>query len=155
MNIFVTDSDPIKAAQNLCDKHVPKMVLESCQMLCSVFEPGIAPYKRTHYNHPCSIWVRTSLENYFWLIEHAWGITEEYTKRFGKLHKCSSVLFWVTENCKKLHFPLKEQTQFVQAMPPEYKVPDDPIMGYRNYYKGAKARFAKWNKGTSAPDWWS
>ena len=33
MNIFVLSTDPVKAAQQQCDKHVPKMVVESAQML--------------------------------------------------------------------------------------------------------------------------
>ena len=33
MNIFFLDKTPEKSAQYLCDKHVPKMLLESCQML--------------------------------------------------------------------------------------------------------------------------
>ena len=43
MNIFVIDKDPVVAAQNLCDKHVVKMILESAQMLCAPFENGEAP----------------------------------------------------------------------------------------------------------------
>ena len=35
MNIFVLDNDPIKAAEYSCDKHVVKMIVESCQMLSS------------------------------------------------------------------------------------------------------------------------
>lgn len=33
MNIFVLDSDPVLAAQQQCDKHVIKMIVESAQML--------------------------------------------------------------------------------------------------------------------------
>ena len=33
MNIFVLDNDPVVAAQMLCDKHIPKMIVESAQML--------------------------------------------------------------------------------------------------------------------------
>ena len=65
MNIFVLDNDPFKAAEYQCDKHVVKMVLETAQLLCSAHET--APYKRTHYNHPCAIWTRSSLSNYMWL----------------------------------------------------------------------------------------
>ena len=37
MNIFVTDPDPVKAAEVLPDKHVVKMPLETCQMLAVVY----------------------------------------------------------------------------------------------------------------------
>ena len=33
MNIFVIDKDPVVAAQEHCDKHVVKMIVESAQML--------------------------------------------------------------------------------------------------------------------------
>ena len=33
MNVFILSKDPIEAAQQQCDKHVPKMVVESGQML--------------------------------------------------------------------------------------------------------------------------
>ena len=70
MNIFVLHKDPVVAAQMQCDKHVVKMLLESAQMLCSPFEPGSAPYRRSHYNHPCSKWARESSSNYQWLWDH-------------------------------------------------------------------------------------
>ena len=35
MNIFVVNEDPSKAAVALCDKHVPKMIVETTQMLVS------------------------------------------------------------------------------------------------------------------------
>ena len=36
MNIFILDKDPMKAAMMLCDRHVPKMIVESAQMLISI-----------------------------------------------------------------------------------------------------------------------
>ena len=75
--IFILDKDPINVAKIQCDKHVIKMCLETAQMLCSIFEPGIAPYKRTHYNHPCSKWIRESKDNYKWLIKHDKALCRE------------------------------------------------------------------------------
>lgn len=63
------------------DKHV-KMPLESAQLLCSVFPAGKAPYKRTNYNHSCSIWVRSSKENFNWLVKHGMALCKEFTFRF-------------------------------------------------------------------------
>ena len=69
MNIFVLSNHPTTAARMQHDKHVVKMVLESTQMLCSAFEPEHKPpYKRAYFNHPCTIWTRTSKENYEWLL---------------------------------------------------------------------------------------
>ena len=35
MNIFVLDNDPTTAATMMCDKHIPKMIIEAAQMLCT------------------------------------------------------------------------------------------------------------------------
>ena len=35
MNIFVLDKNPLSAAHQMCDKHIPKMIVESAQMLCT------------------------------------------------------------------------------------------------------------------------
>ena len=79
MNIFVLDNDIRKSVWALCDTHVVKMPLESVQLLCSPFEPGEAPYKRTHYNHPCAKWVRESQQQYEWLLEYTYQIFREYS----------------------------------------------------------------------------
>ena len=36
MNIFILNNDPVLAAQEQCDKHVVKMIVESAQMLSTV-----------------------------------------------------------------------------------------------------------------------
>jgi len=154
MNIFVVDKHPQTAARQLCDKHVVKMVLESAQMLCSVFENGKAPYKRAYYNHPCTKWSRESEANYEWLITHAWELCEEYFQRYGKLHKCIEVIEWCDDNYHKLNLPKTGLTKFAQAMPEEYRNPD-AVVAYRNYYNGEKAYFASWARSCwmAPPDW--
>ena len=94
MNIFVLDESPVVSAKYACDKHVVKMILESAQMLCSVQPEGTAPYKRTHYNHPCTKWVRESSRNYEWLLIHAYALCDEYTRRYDKVHKTQAVIEW-------------------------------------------------------------
>lgn len=153
MNIFVLDNNPKLAAQYLCDKHISKMLLESCQLLCSAFDQGTAPYRRTHYNHPCSKWVRTSKQNYEWLIIHALSIAEEFLKRYGNGHASCKVLCWVMENYEsKLNLPNIGLTPFALAMPFEYQNKEDIVGSYRKYYLEDKVRFAKWKLGE--PDWW-
>ena len=87
MNIFVVDYDPNKSAQDLCDKHVVKMILETAQMLCAAHPIGTAPYKATHLKHPCTLWVARSIDNYEWLLTHGYALCREYTARYGKRHK--------------------------------------------------------------------
>ena len=77
MNIFVLDDNIEHCATYHCDKHVVKMTLETAQLLCSPFNQGDSPYRRTHYNHPCAIWTRESAGNYEWLYKHTVIITAE------------------------------------------------------------------------------
>ena len=149
MNIFVLDENPAVAATYACDKHVVKMILESAQMLCSVQPEGTAPYKRSFYNHPCTKWVRASVANYDWLIEHARALCTEYTRRYGKVHKSEKVIDWCDANRPEL--PDVGLTPFAQAMPEDYKN-EDAVEAYRTYYRNDKRRFATW-KDVDPPTW--
>lgn len=72
MQIFFLSWDPEKAAQEHCDKHVVKQILEAAQLLCSAHwilgnPKNPPPYKKSHIKHPCAIWIRQSIHNYRWL----------------------------------------------------------------------------------------
>jgi len=149
MNIFVLDNSPLKSAEYACDKHVVKMILESAQLLCAAQPEGTAPYKRTHYNHPCTKWVRESARNYEWLLLHAYALCNEYTRRYDKVHKSEAVIEWCDEHRPDL--PSIPRTAFAQAMPDKYKN-TDIVEAYRSYYRGEKRKFAKWKDG-NIPSW--
>lgn len=151
MNIFVLDTDPTLAAQAQCDKHVVKMVLETAQLLCSIYEPGSAPYKRTHYNHPCAVWMRSSLGNWQWLLAHGQALCHEYTHRYGKHHASSHVIAWCSEHAPE--FAQVDATPFVQVLPDAYRQ-EDPVTAYRLYYQKDKAGFARWTR-RAPPAWFS
>lgn len=156
MNIFVLDRDPTAAAQMQADKHVTKMVLETAQLLCSAFPAGAAPYKRTHYTHPCGVWTRASWHNFAWLLCHGFALADEYTHRYGKVHKSREVIQWCADNVVSADIPMPSAglTPFAQAMPDEYKRAD-AVEAYRAYYRGGKATIAYWRKNRPAPEWWS
>lgn len=155
MNIFVLDEDPVKSAQMQCDKHVVKMVLETAQLLCSVYDK--APYRRTHYNHPCAIWTRTSLANYKWLIEHGRALAEEYKLRYGKEHASKIVIEWcaveLRDNPPTFIQNSNVLTNFAQAMPENLRH-KNAVVAYRTYYKKAKSEIAKWSHVRQQPNWW-
>ncbi len=95
MNIFVTNNCPIKSAIILDDKRLVKMTLETTQLLSttlSILGSEKAPYKKTHKNHPCTIWVTESRGNYLWLLNHLQALLQEYTKRYNKVHKCQNYI---------------------------------------------------------------
>lgn len=108
-------------------------------------------YGLSHQNHPCAIWCRETIDNYNWLFDLLQETSAEYTHRYGKIHKTWSdvkdFLAAPPKNLKAIGL-----TQLPQAMGEEFKVKDDPIEAYRNYYLGPKAAFAKWTNRTT-PDW--
>ncbi len=142
MNIFALEGnnsniDWVKSGKSQDNYRVVKMILESCQMLCAALNElsgeQIAPYRTTHKNHPSTKWVRASSANFESLVEHTMAMLEEYTERFGKIHKCGAVL----EKCVDLYnpslFPLQEATPLPLAMPDEFKS-DNIVESYRKFY---------------------
>jgi len=145
MNIFVLSKNPKTCAKLHCDKHVVKMILESCQMLSTCQDYyGIKPiYKPTHINHPCNVWVRESRSNYIWLCDLTYYLLKEYEYRYNKKHKCEKVLKYCFENIP--NFKFYKMTPFRMAMPEKYKC-NNVVKAYRNYYIGEKLQFCKWTK---------
>jgi len=155
MNIFVLDKDPAEAAKMHCDKHVIKLIIESAQMLCKAHVHGgkdNVPYKGKGFiNHPCSVWVRSSIHNYRWLVKMSLCLCEEYTYRYGKIHKSQQVIEWAKDN--EPNIPNIPMTSFVQAMPDDVK-DDNAVEAYRKYYIHYKNHFAKWTT-RHAPVWYT
>ena len=140
MNIFALHTDPEIAAVLHCDKHVVKMPLETAQMLCTIYGAG-APYKPTHVNHPCTVWARASTANYAWLWQLGVALSEEYTYRYGKTHKCQAIIKSLSEPPASV--PVGERTPFAQAMPPECQHAD-AVLAYQQYYAAHKQHLAAW-----------
>ena len=140
MNIFVLDANPKKCAEYHCDKHVVKMILETAQLLCGAHHMTMSttdqiPYKLSHKNHPCAIWVRESLSNYLYLCELGLELCKEYTYRYGKRHKSQDVIEWCVTN--KVQICYKGLTAQPKAMPDECKT-ESVVESYRNYYMTSK-----------------
>ena len=181
MNIFVLDENPITAAEMMCDKHIPKMVVESAQMMASavrrwgatdeqmpIAKTSGKPYKGGYAHHPCTRWAGDSFGNFSWLADHAMALCVEYTSRFGKKHACDDAIchMWVLATKMDIDRDMST-TPFALAMPDEFKVDmdgrkwdtseffggaEDAVKAYRAYYHSKT--FAKWEKGTPAPHWW-
>ena len=157
MNIFYVDQDPYKAAEYLCDKHVVKLVLESAQIMSTVYnlsyenKPDFT-YRTTHKNHSVVKWARECFENYQWLSRHAVGLLVEYTHRYSKVHASTEVITkccWAPDSV-----PINgEMTPPAQAMPEEYR-DEDPVVAYRRYYIEDKMKNidCRWTK-RERPHW--
>lgn len=158
MNIFVFDKDPELCARYHSDIHLSKMLIESCQLLCSVHhilgghpEQAI-PYKLTHKNHPCAKWVRESSANYKWLLHLAKELSLEYTYRKGCTHKSTEVVFWLinhTPNYKNLPSSLTPFVQVInEELYPDCVVEGDIYQSYKNYHRLYKQGFYRKIRGT-------
>ena len=162
MNIFFLDKTPEKSAQYLCDKHIPKMLLESCQMLSTALrQNGYEDdylYKSAYPNHPMTKWVGHTRSNFMLAFRNADEISKEYFKRFGKIHKSNRILDFIVDNDMQTEIVRQMHPDYIteppQCMPDEYR-DKDYITAYRKYYRGAKKYFAKWEKGRSFPEWWA
>lgn len=87
MNIFITDPCPVQSAKNLDDKRVIKMIAESVQLLSTALfyhgvDASLLPVKPTHPNHPVNVWLRSTRENYRWLLRHTVALMHEKRRRF-------------------------------------------------------------------------
>ena len=156
MNIFILDTDIETCVKYHCNKHVIKMILESNQLLCTAHHlsgnSDSRLLKVTHKNHPCSLWVRESINNYRFLVKLCKSLCAEYTFRYGKihLHERNGLVDYLIENVPNL--PEGNMTDFKLCMPEEYKIGTDAISSYRNYYLKGKAHMLDYKK-REIPDW--
>lgn len=113
-------------------------------------------YKVAHANHPSTVWTMKSAQNYCWHLELFKQMLKEYTRRYGKVHRCAKLLPELSKIPKNI--PMGPSfTPPTPAMPDLYKCGVqtsviDVMSSYRNYYAGEKWRFAKW-KNMEVPGW--
>ena len=176
MNIFYLDKDPTVCAEMHVDKHCVKMILEYAQLLSTTHrvldgtlsvgrsESGRKKtsyvlmdqresilYSATHINHPSAVWVRQSESHYRWLFSLWIALMDEYTYRYGKVHASARLIGHLNKPPKNIEFGngFKEPTP---AMPDHYKVTNDSVQSYKNYYLGDKTRMFSW-KNRETPSW--
>ena len=148
MQIFVTSKSPEACARVLDDKRVVKMVLESAQLLSTAMHlhgDTRAPYKPTHVNHPCSIWVRENINNYGWLLQHFLYLNYEYTQRFGRTHKCADYIDVFRSFADKNDCTYDEPKYFVNCS--LFKEVDNVFTAYQLTLN------EKWGNDKARPKW--
>lgn len=181
MNIFYLDPSADLCAQYHTDKHVVKMILEYAQLLSTAHRVldgkewielsssgrkqkvyklldgtfDFHLYKATHINHPSARWVRNSFHNYNFLFELWVNLLNEYTHRYGKVHKSARLLDLLSYTPERIN----DTTEFSEpwrAMPDEYKISrcidDYTVKSYRAYYNGDKSHLFNW-KSRDVPYW--
>lgn len=147
MNIFFLDDDIKKCAEYHCDKHVVKMILEYAQLLCTAlhFYKIDAPYRATHKNHPCSIWVKQSLSNWIFLYKLCQSLNDEYMYRYDRIIPHKSYLT-IKDLRQKAVFNDIGLTEPAQAMPDDCKMTNNAVLAYRKYYIQYKKHILNYTK---------
>ena len=171
MNLFILSLIPTEAAEAMMDKHIAKILLEAVQMLCTAMRVLVpdtpikdALYKQAHLNHPVSIWVRESRDNFIWTLDLVEALHEEWRFRYGhpetKFHRSYEVAQLLRRHVPRddlFPCPRAGLTPFALAMPEEYKARSgNAVESYRAYYMSPeKRRIAAWKKQRPAPEWYS
>ena len=95
-----------------------------------------------------------------WLYNHAYQLCTEYRLRFSREHACEVKILKMVSNDALRLLPMGVRTAFARAFNKE-RYPHlydtsryTTVEAYRTYYSQDKRRFASWNKGTPAPQWW-
>ena len=181
MNIFILSECPVKAAQLQCDKHVIKMIVESAQMLSTAHRmlDGVQEhrksksgmrvvkywalqdereelfYKAVHTGHPCTVWTCESVANYQWHYEHFVALCDEYTYRYGKVHRSDTLLREALARTPE-RLLRENRTPFKLAMGtnPEC-ISEDPVKSYRAYYQTKQDRFSMVWTAREVPEWFT
>jgi hypothetical protein len=147
MNIFVTNTEPIRAACELDDKRVKHMPKECVELLAmyiyDILGYWVCPVPL--WNHPGTnrlltdlrdtrvyAWVKKDKYNVNWLKHYTCALMNEYKFRFGKEHEFNELLKatilpilpfdWLTNNLP---------TTFANATP--FKHEKDVTMAYKLY----------------------
>ena len=178
MNIFYLHHDPVECAKLHNDKHVVKMILEYGQLmstahrvldgtpyygktannrnikrwLLSDFREPIL-WKASHVNHPSGIWTRDNSDNYTWLYNLWHNLLDEYTYRYGKIHSADRMKTCFAMLPSNIPRVTKQFYEPTPAMPDKYKVANNSIESYKNYYLGDKQHLASWKK-RDVPSWY-
>lgn len=144
MNVFVIEYDSkghigwVESAQSHDNLRVVKMTLEVSQLLCTAINllPGdvVSPYKTAYKNHPCAKWARESKSNFDNLALHGLALADEYSRRFGKVHKSQSVIEACIRLSSEVEFPQMEATPPAMAITDKSLIDSDPVASYRRYW---------------------
>jgi hypothetical protein len=148
MNIFYVNENVKICAQSLDDLRLNKMILETAQLLSSAvlsINPDIQGlYKKTHVNHPCSIWARQSYLNFFWLCNLGKAYAREKYRRTNKVHKSLDII----ELARDYSYLFSKTENF--TIPPNcttYKQIKSTKEAYKQYLS------EKWNNDIRPPKW--
>jgi hypothetical protein len=156
MQIFALDDDAGKAAKALSDKHVPKMVLETAQILSTVASTQglVTRYRPTHVSHPCVIWAGACSANTSWLLAYGRELGREYTFRFKKTHASASVIEELALALESMAVDGVPRTPFTtKSLLPDYQGLFPSVYAHRVSYMREKSHLLAYARGRLPPSW--
>lgn len=158
MNLYILDDDINKIAEYYCDAHVNSMILLNVEMLSAINKKfGYqAVYKVSSItkkaNNKIIEWMSESLGNYVFVRRLTFLLNKEYNKRFDKNNHKSYVGMVSMPILPTYCFKNMKMTPFVFEMPDKFKIQNDIVASYRNFYFNHKREMKTWKLGE--PDWW-
>jgi hypothetical protein len=146
VNIFVTSPDPRACALALDDLRLNKMIVESCQILCTVLHlsghGSLELYKPAYIRHPVVLWTASDARHYTWLVHHLEALFEERAFRFGSSeHRSLRLLPFLTQYVENFMAP----EGFVNCTP--HKDVSSVHLAYQITLKD------KWRQDQRSPIW--
>jgi len=174
MNIFILDHNLKKCAEYHCNSHIIKQISEYCQILSTniylttghtvqakdqelfykLYPKCKHTIKPTHINHPCTVWVRKSKQNFEWLMRLLEELHKEWLYRYNHpKDKIHASYYKFINGYVEPNLPDIGMTSFALAMPDKYKN-KCAVKAYRDYYIGDKQHLLKY-KRREFPEWLS
>lgn len=167
MNIFCTSESALVSALWLDDIRARKMILENAQMLSACvhhyarYIPGYRAdlfYKLTHSNHPCSLWIKESIQNTAWLILHSHYLNilyKIYSEKDHKSHNTIEVIEIFLSNALDQgslpeKFALSPMTPFANCTPFKHYLDTRSIHAKYQAYM-----IQKWEEDEKSPTWYN
>jgi hypothetical protein len=176
MNLFVIDAHPSVAARNLSDQHIPKMILETAQILdggtrpiMHNLQPGrdhqIVKIPPSHRDNRC---IHSASCSFVW--DYAWvhfqSLLVEFQHRFGHRHAYHNRrLLDALLNRGRICKPHMNLRGFYLAMPDAHKLLHgssytdsvaEAVLAYRSYYAAEKTTYGGGKPSTwrRCPPYW-
>jgi hypothetical protein len=183
MNIFILHKNFKINASMMCDSHIRKMGVEAAQMLTIAVayaqgqiadtvdphgqrrywkwcdQPYVNMYRitKSQASHPCSVWVRTSIDNAIWTCDYTDAILDEYEFRFDSENAARRIVnlarsVFETRAWAELSMPkLGKPTKHAQCIPTRYQ-DRSVVKAYRAYYAGEKQHLLTYTR-RRRPSW--
>lgn len=156
--------DPVKAARFHPDvtgestaNMTGRMCYEATHICCNgLRKNGYVTdfmYDKSHYNHPINDWVAEAYMNFQWVRTLGLALNQEYKDRTGKTEEYGSYKVMLALDPDPSVFPQVEATEQPQCFEkfPQCKR-DDPVSGYREYFRQVKGPKSEWNH-VPRPHW--